>query len=375
MPFHYGLGSVEDVEAVLRASASDGLYAIVNETIDVGDGGVSGVSLGGVLEFAPDATPRVVESGETCNLAVDLGRAILSRVYQIELPIPSQAGVRFEFSVHPNRVGHRSEHMLIWEREEVPPQALEASGTWPNPFSRLIGDKTFGLLVADALGLSVPRATVIGRRVAPFAFGEPTGSAEWWTRTCPDEAEPGMFTTTARWIDPFALLEREDPLGRISSVLAQEGVQSQFSGAAAAGDDQDWVIEGIGGFGDDFMLGRAAPVSLPANVTSAVGRLLNEVVRGLGPARIEWAFDGDRVWVLQLHRGGSPTGAGLLSAGDSDVWLEYDPADGLEGLRELTMKASAAGAGVEVIRPVGVTSHVGDILRKAGVPGRLRPSV
>ena len=49
---------------------------------------------------------------------------------------------------------------------------------WPNRFSRFIGDKVFGLLVADLIGLDVPRATVLARRIGPFVFGRRTGSRD-----------------------------------------------------------------------------------------------------------------------------------------------------------------------------------------------------
>jgi hypothetical protein len=63
--------------------------------------------------------------------------------------------------------------------------APAASSRWPNKFSRLIGDKAFGLLMADRMGVPVPRTLVIPRRVAPFAFGRETGSTEVWTPRAP----------------------------------------------------------------------------------------------------------------------------------------------------------------------------------------------
>ena len=56
-PLSYGLTRRDDVLAVLRARAGEGLHTIVNETIDVRDGGVSGVALGGLVEFAPGPRP------------------------------------------------------------------------------------------------------------------------------------------------------------------------------------------------------------------------------------------------------------------------------------------------------------------------------
>src|SRR5215472_10474041 len=59
--FIYGLLQTADVVAAVRRLGSEGLHTIVNETIDVHDGGVSGVALGDLLEFAPGDTPRCVE--------------------------------------------------------------------------------------------------------------------------------------------------------------------------------------------------------------------------------------------------------------------------------------------------------------------------
>src|SRR5438552_1815625 len=46
--FIYGLTRTADVISAVERLASNGYYTIVNETIDVSDGGVSGVSFGGV---------------------------------------------------------------------------------------------------------------------------------------------------------------------------------------------------------------------------------------------------------------------------------------------------------------------------------------
>jgi hypothetical protein len=63
------------------------------------------------------------------------------------------------------------------ELEPADPVAQRRRLTWPNRFSRLLGDKAFGLLVADLHGLPVPATTVVGRRVAPFRFGRPPAVA------------------------------------------------------------------------------------------------------------------------------------------------------------------------------------------------------
>ena len=56
------------------------------------------------------------------------------------------------------------------------PESAETQ--WPNRFSDMLGDKTFGLIMADQIGLYVPRTMVLNRSVAPFTFGEPTGNPE-----------------------------------------------------------------------------------------------------------------------------------------------------------------------------------------------------
>ena len=162
--------------------------------------------------------------------------------------------------------------------------------------------------MADALGLPVPRTRVIPRALAPFSFGTPTGKAETWLRTCPREQVPGRFTTRHGWTDPYRLLQEEDPGGDlIASVLAQEGVDARFSGALVTGADGEPLIEGVAGFGDQFMLGRRAPEELPPEIAGSLRDLYRRAAGRLGPVRFEWAHDGARPWIVQLHRG---SGAG-----------------------------------------------------------------
>lgn len=369
-PFIYGITSADDVAASVRAFAMDGFYTIVNETIDVDDGGVSGVALGDVLEFAPGATPRAVESEDVATLPRKMGISMLAVVYGFEPAIPPLDGARVEFSIHPSRVGFLRDHTILWEVEQVGDVAIRARPDWPNKFSRHIGDKTFGLLIAHLMGARVPRTTVVGRRVAPFSFGQTTGSGETWLRTCPSQQEPGLFTTTPHWTDPFALLAQEDPEGVVAAVLAQEGVAAVWSGATLPLPDGH-LVEGVAGSGLEYMQGTAPGVALPRDVIEAVERTLAPVIDALGPARCEWAHDGRDVWVLQLHVARfAVRDPDVLSPGEAATWIDFDTADGLPRLRELVSRAKTVGAGVLVRGRVGLTSHVGDVLRKAGVPGR-----
>ena len=373
-PFSYGLTRCDDVLAVLSARAAEGLHTIANETVDVDDGGVSGVALGGLVEFAPGDTPRSVERPGTAALPHAAAMALLETVYGFRPELAGTPGARVEFSIHPLAAGVRRTHTILWEREPAAPGApvvLRRGLVWPNAFSRLLGDKAFGLLVADLLGLAVPATTVVGRRVAPFRFGRPTGGGERWLRTGPAEPVPGRFLTQRGWRDPFALLAAEDPSGSaVAAVLAQEGVPARWSGAAVPGTDGGLLVEGVAGYGDDFMLARAAPVALPDRVLDDVRRVGARASATLGPVRFEWAHDGRQAWVLQLHLATVAASPTTIYPGTPSRWHRFDPSLGLDKLRDL-IATVPSGEGVEVTGEVGVTSHAGDLLRRAAVPARL----
>jgi hypothetical protein len=372
-PFRYDLTSAAEAASIVRALATEGYHTIVNETIDIADGGVSGVALGEVIEFSPLDTPRAVEKPGATALPRDLADRLLATVYGFAPRIPPTDRQRVEFSIHPLRVGVRREHTIVWETAEDT-GAGRPLVSWPDNFSRFVGDKAYGLLVADAVGLPVPLTTVIGRNVAPFRFGGTTGSKEVWLRTCPAEQVPGHYTTRKGWTDPYRLLHEEDPSGKILvSVLAQESVPAVFSGASRPVSDGPDLIEGVAGHGDRFMLGQADPQELPTAVLADVRAITEQARRHAGPVRTEWAHDGRRAWVLQLHVATNVTRHGVLSAGDpAHGWVDFDPDDGLTALERLVEHASASQLGVALTRAVGYTSHVGDLLRRAGVPGRFR---
>lgn len=372
-PFHYGLTAADDVLGTVRRLAADGYYTIVNETIDVHDGGVSGVVLGGAVEVAPDDTPRAVESAGAFSASQQMAFTVLKNMYGFVPDVPTAADLRVEFSVHPGPVGLRRGHTLVWEIERIDPVALAPAVSWPNRLSRFLGDKAFGLLIADAIGLAVPETTVISRRVAPFRFGSDTGSLERWFRTCPVEPDAGKYTTTSGWSDPFHVLAAEDPTGTaIPSVLSQQGVHAAYSGATlpGSGDEPD-TVQGVAGRGDRFMQGLQEPEPLPEEVTAAVRAATAAARAAVGPVRCEWAHDGRQVWILQLHLAAPGAKPGVINPGEAEKWLRFDPASGLDALRGLVARAVSEGAGVLVTGPIGTTSHVGDILRKAGVPARI----
>jgi hypothetical protein len=368
-PFIYGLETVEAVVKAVRELASLGLYTIVNETIDVHDGGVSGVRIGNVVEFLPDTTPRGVETGESVQMSVAMAEGLLSTAYGFGVSLPGDRGERVEFSLHPSRVGTRHSHLLTWEVEDVASPMPEPRVSWPNAFSRLVGDKTFGLLVADYLGANVPRTTAMPRRLAPFVFGTPTGTGEKWLRTAPAEQQPGRFTTLDTWDDMYDLVKREDPESEIAAVLAQEAVASVFAGATTSLDDGTILVEGVRSSGNLFMLGEAPSVLLPAEVVQQVEAVVKSLSLRLGPVGTEWAYDGERVWILQVHIA-TPIARGAISAGEATEWRDYYPSEGLSALRALIEEIEGSATGVLVKERIGITSHVGDLLRKHGIPAR-----
>lgn len=369
--FVYGLRSLSDAMEGLRRLIAKGLFVIANETIDVNDGGVSGVIHGNIVEFAPDDTPRCVEKSGVASLSRHWALTLLETVYGFRPDLDVDLDCRMEFSIHPRKRGWKLSHTLAWEIEEAPGASLEPSFGWPNRFSRHIGDKAYGLLMADLAGLPVPRTTVIGRRVAPFAFGTPTGSAEVWTRTCPNEPQPGLYTTVKGWTDPFRLMMSEDPEHHaIASVICQDAVPAAYSGAAIVTDAGQLHVEGVRGEGDALMLGQDHAEELPAEVLAGVTVTYEKLVKLLGPVRFEWVHDGARVWVVQLHKGATTTSATVLVPGDADTWVSFPAAAGLEALRRF-LQDVPAGTGVSIEGEIGLTSHLADLIRKAQKPARI----
>jgi len=369
--FIYGLKMAGEVAAQVAKLAATGLYTIINETIDVNDGGVSGVALGSIVEFAPGDTPRCVEKPGTVSMDKNLALQVLETVYGFAPDLfRYRSSERVEFSIHPIRRGTRQEHTIVWELEDVGDFDSSVDIAWPNRFSRFIGDKAFGLLVADALGLPVAATTVFPRLLPPFAFGKKTESAETWIRTCPTEQEPGRYTTHRGWLDPFKLMSDEDPDGtKIASVLAQEGVNAAYSGSLIVELDGGIVIQGAKGYGDDFMLGRTID-DLPKPIENSVADLFEQARSHLGPIRFEWVHDGSTVWIVQLHKGATRSLGNTVFPGEASWFHRFEVNEGIEALRDLIGRTKPH-EGIVLVGRVGITSHLGDLLRRASIPSRI----
>lgn len=374
-PFVRGLTNVDDVVASVSSLSESGFYTIVNETIDMSDGGTGGVVVGNLIEFAPCDTPRAVEASGVTSITRAAGARILEIVYGHSLPLQYDPTLRVEFTTHPMRCGYAKQNTIIWEIERVDRVVDAVSVSWPNRFSRFIGDKAFGLLVCDAFGLPVPRTVVVSRVLAPFVFGDTTRTGETWLRTCPKEPIPGRFSTVQRWTDPFALLKSEDPDGElIPSILAQEAVDPAYSGSLVADANGTLIIEGVKGTGVEFMLARQAPEPLPDFVVHSVRQLYASVAAVIGPASIEWVYDGQKTWLLQVHRGATASKGKVIVQGEVDEYRIFDANGGLELLRNLTASIDRSRTGIVVAGDVGVTSHIGDVLRQARVVSYIDPA-
>ncbi len=381
-PFIYGLSSVDDVLNNIIKLSSEGLYTIVNETIDVSDSGVSGVLLNDLIEFSPDDTPKCVEKAGTCRLPRILGIKLLSKIYGFFPLLNYPPEYRVEFSIHPIRRGFLKEHTIIWEIEYFGDVKNSFEIDWPNNFSRFIGDKAFGLLLADTILLPVPKTHVIGKRLPVFSFGQNTQTNEYWIRTCPEVPEPGYYTTKFGWSDPFELMsEKQDEVNwsssksPVKSILSQESVEPIWSGALmSSANSSKPVIEGVKGRGDKFMLGKRIEV-LPNDVMQAVHHLYNAAFSQIGPVHIEWVFDGQKAWCVQIHKlkENSISSDIIVEGHKNTKYVNYYTKNGLDGLRSLikSMSEDNDGGGVNLIGDIGITSHFGDLLRKAKIPSKI----
>jgi len=371
------IGSVGEAVSVLRRRAANGFFTIANELVPLNDGGVSGVAAGGVIEFAPGDTPKCVDKPEVTSLPLSEGMRLLQIVYGFQPDVDSHESQRVEFSLHPIRRGFRREHTIIWELEPCQPVRTVQIGKWPNRFSKFLGDKAYGLLIGHLLGFSVPWTVLVGRGVAPFVFGEETGTKETWIRTCPRVPVAGKYPTLYGWQDPYALLDRCDPDGHfLASVLAQESVDFVWSGAAQT-TDHGPQVEGTKGRGDAFMLGIAAKTDVPGTVLHHVIELHRALAERLRSVKFEWVWDGRRVWLVQLHQRRKGLAEDVIYPGEPKEHQvfdprSFDPEEVLDRLRDLVAEVEGRNIGVIVTGNVGVTSHIGDILAEAKIPSRLK---
>lgn len=374
-PFVYGLTEMKDVLYNLITLSEKGLFLILHETIDVNDGGVSGVLHSGVIEFSPGVTVRFVEQS-TDPISVftkEFGCKLIKKVYGFSPALNYADDMRIEFSIHPTRIGYLRQRTIIWQSQKITKSIIKPYHIWPSAFSKLIGDKAYGLLIADSLGFRVPHTNVFPRNsiIGNFSFGKSTNNSEVWMRTCPAEPIPGKFITIRGWCNPFTLMDDDDPSGEnIVSCISQREVTAKYSGICLSSDD-GIVIEGVSGFGDNFMLGTEEPITLPEAIIDNVTILYDKLVKILGPIRFEWVHDANEVWLVQLHLGKVVSCGRTIVPGDNySKDVIFETSQSLEKLREL-INTIGDDTRIIVRGNIGMGSHIADVLRKANVPSVL----
>ncbi|MBN2532851.1 MAG: hypothetical protein JXB88_08170 [Spirochaetales bacterium] len=378
-PLHYALKDSDKILKIVYNNARAGKYSIVNETIDIHDGGVSGVALDGIMEFSPGDTPQCVDRKGICFLPKDIALTVLKNIYGFRPALNFPQNTRIEFSIHPKRRGLRKEHTIIWELEHTGTMDIKAAINWPNNFSKFLGDKLFGLLVADAIGISIPFTIAMNRFVAPFVFGRQTGTRETWLRTCPAVKEAGKFSTLYGWSDPFVLMQNEDPFHEnekkeftVHSILAQQSIDGRYSGSSIPMANKQLHIEGVSGKGSDFMLGKKPPEKLPEEVIHAVMKINETASHYLGPVKIEWVYDGSIAWVVQLNTSEFTGSESEIYPGDASSFMKFDTGNGLEALRNVINNVKGGSTGIILAGDIGITSHMGDLLRSNKIPSRIQ---
>lgn len=367
-----GFETPEKLGAKARELIAQGFYLILNEELDVNDGGFSGVLMGNVAEFATRDVPRCVEKPGCAVMPRLMMLKFAHAIYGHRINIPYDRRNRIEFSVHPGPVGYLKEHQIIWqvEHSDLAYEMRETQPWWSNRVSQDMGDKAYGLLIAHLYGFLVPFTRVVGRFMPPFEFGEKTHSPRAsWRRTCPAIQQPGRFTTTHGQIDPYALMNRENPdATKITAMLFQDDVQAIYSGATITDTAGQAIIEGKEGCGDTFMIGNASPVAaLPLHVNDAVQNVWEKACTLFGPVRFEWCYDRTgTVWIMQFHVGQSSSYGNVIYEGATPPkrFERFIVARGLDALYELAERAERDGFGIILDGDVGITSHFGDILRR-----------
>ena len=379
----HGYPTAEKIGAKVRAIQDERIaegeppyYFILNEEIDVMDGGFSGVLHGNVAEFAPASTPRCVEKAGCAIMPRHIMARLIQEIYGFRFGVPYGREHRVEFSIHPNLVGLHRTRTIIWQVEKMDREVMpsEVLPTWPNKLSEVVGDKPFGLHMAHLFGLPVPYTQVVGRLVKPYSFGIPTGSeSQQWFRTCPSEQQPGVYTTSPKWMDPFKLFSKEDPEHKnFSSFVWQDNVDAEYAGACITDAEGIPVVEGVSGYGDAFMVSERGPEPLPEYVIDSVLTLWEQAHRIFGAVRFEWVYDQfNTAWIVQFHRGGTDTQGDIIVPGDADEWVTYNSHEvPIAEFRDIAPQAARDGIGIILETSGGVTNHYADQLRRNRVPSR-----
>ena len=91
----------------------------------------------------------------------------------------------------------------------------------------------------------------------------------------------------------------------------------------------------------------------------------------LGETSFEWADDGRRTWLLQVHLGASSSTEAIIYDGPADTFRRFLVKDGLKNLYRMVEHVKGRKEGILLVGRVGVTSHMGDLLRREKIPSRI----
>jgi hypothetical protein len=97
------------------------------------------------------------------------------------------------------------------------------------------------------------------------------------------------------------------------------------------------------------------------------------VAEKLGAVRMEWVADSKQVWIVQIHCGTTKSSGSTIYPGNVSKYHKFNVEQGLEALRELISKIANHSEGIILIGDVGITSHFGDVLRRAEIPSKIIP--
>lgn len=166
-------------------------------------------------------------------------------------------------------------------------------------------------------------------------------------------------------------MKNRELFSNVASILSQDGIDAVYSGAAATSEKKEkLIIEGVEGFGDQFMIGKDKPIELPMYLKEKILETHDYLYNNLGPITFEWVYDGENVWIVQLSKSESLSMSKVICDGKADTFISFPVSNGLEALRE-KIKSLSPNTGIKLIGNIGITSHFGDILRKANIPSYL----
>jgi hypothetical protein len=86
---------------------------------------------------------------------------------------------------------------------------------------------------------------------------------------------------------------------------------------------------------------------------------------------MEWVDDGSRTWVVQLHSGATVARGRTIYPGHARVFHRFDTSEGLPALYRLIDSIDRGTDGIILAGNIGMTSHMGDVLRRAKIPSML----